>query len=442
MKTKNRIISLLILLALLFSLSLTLTSCFAKNAGSKEVFSKEQLTENINAEKKTNRTYVWQYLDEWEFPSFDGSKFKQIETLYHKHYYKADEIPSSYEIAKTIALNFLESTYDSIDLESSQKVTDAFLDAYVLAIGDKYSFYRTNEQYNDYTSNMSGTYYGIGVTVRATEDGTGILVLEPMRNSPAEKAGVIKDDIIIAVDGVKVAKVGFDKSVENVKGKSGTTVVLTVIRGESELDISVVRGPVVELTVDRWVEGEVGYIDINSFKANTDELFIEAVDYVIENGAKAIIYDVRSNGGGYLDTVVNMLDYIANDGTTLASFSNDYDKPEKAKDGHSLSIPTVILCNGASASASELFTSGMRDISQMQGFELTIVGQTTYGKFVMQNTYTLADGSAITMTVAYYYSPKGKEYNGVGIAPDVEIKGDENQYNRAFLEAKNFIANK
>ena len=91
-------------------------------------------------------------------------------------------------------------------------------------------------------------------------------------------------------------------------------------------------------------KGEVGYIDINSFKANTDELFIEAVDYVIENGAKAIIYDVRSNGGGYLDTVVNMLDYIANDGTTLASFSNDYDKPEKAKDGHSLSIPTVILC--------------------------------------------------------------------------------------------------
>ena len=321
MKTKNRIFSLLILLALLFSLTLTLTSCLAKNAGSDEIFSKDQLAANIAAESNLDRSYVWQYLSEWKFPSFDGQKFKKIETLYHKHYYKSDDLPSPYELAKAIAEDFLLNTYDNIDLTSSQKVTDAFLYAYVEATGDRYSHYRTNEQYNDYTNNMSGVvYYGIGVNVRSTEDGTGILVVSPVRNSPAETAGVLADDIIIAIDGVRVADVGYSAAIDSVKGESGTAVVLTIIRGGSQLNISVVRGPIPELTVDRQVIDGIGYIDINSFKKNTDDLFIEAVDYVIANGAKAIVYDLRSNGGGYLDTVENMLDYIAKDGSTLVSF--------------------------------------------------------------------------------------------------------------------------
>ena len=440
MKLKNRIFSLLILLTLLFSFSFTLTSCFAMNAGSDEIYSKEQLAANIEAETKTDRTYVWQYLDEWDFPSFDGSKFKTIETLYHKHYYKANELPSAYTIAKTIATDFLENTYDTVDLTSSQKVTDQFLYAYVKAIGDKHSFYRTNEQYEDYTSNLSGTFYGIGATVRATEDMTGMLVLEPARNSPAEKAGVLKDDVIIAIDGALISEIGYQEALERVKGKSGTTVVLTIIRGESQIDVPVVRGPIPELSVDKTVIDGVGYIVIKSFKQNTDEMFIEAVDYVIANGAKVIIYDLRNNGGGYLSTVLNMLDYIAKDGSTLISYSNDYDDPEIANDNHSVTLPSVILCNGASASASEVFTVSMRDLAAMQGFPITIVGETTYGKFVMQNTYSLSDGSAITMTVAYYYSPTGKEYNGIGITPDVEISGAQNQYNQAFEEAKKLLS--
>lgn len=417
MKLKNKLPCLLVLLTLLFTVIFSLSSC---TAGSEEIYSKDQLTENVLAEKNRERGYVWEYLDRWNFPTFDQGKLKKVEKLYREHYYK--DIPSAFELANTVAKDFLDNSYDEIDLTSSQKVSDALLTAFVTAIGDRYSYYRTNEQFEDYTSNMSGNFVGIGVSVQASLVEDGILVIKPMRNSPAEKAGIIADDLIIKVDGVSVTELGYADAVNNIKGESGTDVVITVRRGQDSLDITVTRGPVVELTVDYAIDKNgIGYIDINSFKKNTDELFIEAVDYMKENGAKAIIYDVRGNGGGYLESVVNMLDYIAEDGINLASFSNGYGSPEKSGDGHSLSIPSVVLCNGASASASELFTSGMRDLGAMGYFPVTIVGQTTYGKFVMQNTYTLYDGSAITLTVAYYYSPLGYQFNGEGITPDVDI---------------------
>lgn len=451
MKTKNKISLLLVLLTLLFTLTLTLTSCAA---GSEVIYTKEELSANVSAETNESRQYVWEYLDAWKFPAFDQNKLKKVEKLYRDHYY--EEIPSSYELAKTVANDFLENSYDKTDLESSGMVSDALLTAFVKAIGDKYSFYRTNEQYEDYTSNMSGTqptFYGIGVNVQASLVEDGILVIKPIRNSPAYNAGVLAEDMIIAIDGVAVTEIGYQAAIDRVKGESGTNVVITVRRGETTLDITVTRGPVIEPTVDYELdESGIGYIDINSFKKNTDELFIEAIDYMKENKAKAIIYDVRDNGGGYLETVVNMLDYIAEDGLILASFSNEYDSPEKSRDGHSYAIPTVVLCNRNSASASELFTAGLRDLAIMEYFPVTIVGGTkTYGKFVMQNTYTLYDGSAVTLTVAYYYTPLGNHYNGDGVPLDVDMDADSepienptasDYLERAYTEANKLLVNK
>ena len=151
-----------------------------------------------------------------------------------------------------------------------------------------------------------------------------------------------------------------------------------------------------------------------------------------ENGARVIVYDVRNNGGGYLETVVNMLDYIASDKMTLASFSNNYADPYVADDGHSLSIPSVVLCNEMSASASELFTSGIRDIGAIDGFEVAIVGKKTYGKGIMQNSYRMSDKSAVTLTVAYYFPPSGVNFDGVGIMPTNEVDGAANQRTAAF----------
>ena len=432
----KKFLSLLVLLTLIFSLSLNAVSCTSE-AGSDTIFSKETLYNNVIAESDSSLDFVWEYLDRWSFPLFDKGKVKKVEKLYRDHYYK--EFPESFTIAKAVALDFIENTYDKIDLSSVQKVSDAILTAFVATIGDKYSFYRTNEQYDDYKSNMSGSFVGIGVNVQTTLVDGGIFVSSPLRNSPAEKAGVLANDIIIKIDGELVSELGYQEAVNKIKGKSGTDVVITVRRGENVLDITVTRGPVIELTVDYYItEDNIGYIDINSFKENTDELFCDAIDYMKENNVRAIVYDVRDNGGGYLSTVVNMLDYIAPDGMTLVSFSNDYGRPDKAKDGHSFFIPTVVLCNGATASAAELFTAGMRDISALGHFPITIVGQKTYGKGIMQNSYTLSDGSALTITVAYYYPPCGTHYDGEGITPRVIIPQKNAQLDGAFEEARKF----
>ncbi len=540
MKRLTRFVSLLVLLTLLFTFVLSLTSCdafsFFRSAGSEELLSKEELKENINSETNEDIDYVWQYLDRWQFPVFDKLKMKRIENLFRDVYYK--EVPESYVIAKTVGNDFLENSYDTIDLTDSVLVSDALLTAFVDSIGDRYAYYRTGVQYDDYKDEMSGTkpsFYGIGVEVpqplikggipitsvlegspaeaagiiagdrivkvhktdvdgmlfdeaaaeitsknlseilltvkrdseeieiTVSPDKTGkynsyskigvtlsrptveneLLISKVIRNAPAYKAGLLKGDYIVSLDGQMVHGLTLETITDKIKGESGTKVTVTVRRGETLVDITVTRGPVVTPTVDYWIEDEsIGYIAINSFKANTDELFIEAVDYMTSNKVSAIVYDVRNNGGGYLDSVVSMLDYIANDGTTLVSFSNDYAKAKKAKDNHSLKIPSVILCNGASASASELFTVGMRDLSSSDGFPLTIVGQTTYGKFIMQNSYSFTDGSAVTLTVAYYYSPNGDEYNGVGITPDVVVKGADAQTEAAFEEAKKLVSSK
>ena len=433
--TLKKISALLIILTLLFTLTLSLSSC---KAGSEEIYSKETLSENVSSEKNEDLDYVWEYLNNWDFPSFDKIKFKRAEEIYRDEYYK--EIPSAYDLAIKVGNAFIENSYDSIDLKNTEKVTDALISAFVAAIGDRYSFYRTNEQYDNYTEGMSGSFVGIGVSVRTSLSDGCIYVIEPLKNSPAKKAGILAGDLIYKIDGSLVSELGYTDSVNKIKGKSGTKVVVTVKRGDDIIDITVTRARVTELTVDYEIdENGVGYIDINSFKDNTDDLFKEAIKYMKANGAKAVIYDVRDNGGGYLDAVVNMLDYIAKDGVELVSFSNDYGSPKKAKDGYFYNVPTVILCNGATASASELFTSGLRDIATSQGFKVTIVGQKTYGKGVMQNTATFLDGSAITLTVAYYNPPSGVNYDGVGITPSVTVTGNAAQLEAAYAEANKLI---
>ena len=163
---------------------------------------------------------------------------------------------------------------------------------------------------------------------------------------------------------------------------------------------------------------------------------------MLENGAVAIVYDLRSNPGGYLSAVVKMLYRIAPKGTTVVSFSNDYAPEYKDKTEASLSLPTVVICNESTASAGELFTAAIRDFETLGFFDVTIVGQKTYGKGVMQSTYSFTDSSSITLTVAYYNPPSGENYDGVGITPDVTVENNselDSQLDNAYIEINKLI---
>jgi carboxyl-terminal processing protease len=398
---------------------LILASCAPKQAGSDVVLDKDDLEDNAGAEDK-DHDFVWQYLDEWSFPAFEAAKMQRVEILFRDNYF--EDIPDAKTTANAVADMFIKDYYDTTDLKDPTKVTDALLYCYVEVVADKYSYYRTPPQYSDYQGNLSGNFVGIGITATYDKVNNAILVVSVLEDSPAIKAGLKVGDLIISVDGITVNSENYQTAIDAIKGEAGKAVSLTVVRDGFTTDYSIVRATVVERSVTYSLsEDKIGYIRIKSFKSNTDEQFKEAIDYMLDSGAKGIIYDLRSNGGGYLESVENMLDYIAPRGTKLVSFSNDYKSPYVAKTSHTVSLPTTVICNKNTASAAELFTAGIRDLSNMGYFPAKIVGATTYGKGIVQTTYTLADKSAITMTVAYYNPPSGENYNGVGIKPDVEI---------------------
>ena len=401
-----------VLLVLLF------TSC-TRSAGSDTVYSKDILTENVTRGATSEHDFVWQYLDEWDFPTFTASKLKSVETTFRVYFYK--DVPDSDELAPTVALAFLEGYYDLVDLTDEGAVTDAIIDSYVTSLGDRYSVYRTKDEYKDYTSGMSGNYTGIGIVVTQSDEGL-IHINSVNEGGSAYEMGLKAGDLITSVDGIPVLERGYEDSINAISGEEGTTVTLTVDRDGESLTFTLTRRKLVESSVTYSLENGIGYIKISSFKSNTDEQFIAAVDYMEKNGVKAVIYDLRNNTGGYLSSVLNALDYVAPKGTTLASFSNDYDDDEVSKSSHSFLIPTVVICNEMTASAGELFTAGIRDLADMGYLDATLVGTKTFGKGIMQSTFTLSDRSTITLTVAYYMPPSGKNYHEVGITPDVVVE--------------------
>ena len=212
-----------------------------------------------------------------------------------------------------------------------------------------------------------------------------------------------------------------------IAGEVGTEVSLTVKRGDDVLTIVATRRELSDVTVLYELdENKIGYILVSQFKENTPEQFYEAIDYMTENGAVGIVFDMRNNPGGLLDAVVAMIDYIAPDGNRIASYQIGTDSKTvfTAEDGHSVNLPIAVLCNGNTASAGELFTAAMRDYGKSGVLNTVIVGETTYKKGIMQSSFSLFDGSAIKLTIAFYNPPSDVNYDGFGVEPDVRITND------------------
>ena len=413
--------------------ALSLSSC---TAGSKKILSKDELRENIGKEVRT-LSAVWQYFDAWNFPLFDKTKFKSIENAFTTYYYL--DMPGIKEHAESSAHYFLDTYYDITDLADAEAVTDALIKSYVHSVGDRYSRYMTANEYGSHKNDIDGEFVGIGVTV--TREADHLYVNYVIEEGGADEAGIKVGDKIVAVNGTSVAQIGAGEAINRIGGESGTTVTLTVEREEKAFDLTVTRKLIVDKTVNYSIEGGIAYLQITSFKDNTDEQFKEAINAILSSDVRGIIYDLRDNTGGTLDSVVNILDYITEDGVTITSFSNGAGDPMIANDGHSFSLPSVVITNGYTASAAELFTAGLCDFSDMGQFECITVGTVTYGKGVMQRTFRLRDGSAITITVAYYNPPSGENYHGVGIIPDYPVEKGENdlQLDEAYARINQII---
>ena len=285
---------------------------------------------------------------------------------------------------------------------------------------DKHSNYFTQSEYDSFMTNLSGSFSGIGASITEGENGY-IEIISPLSDSPAEAAGLKAGDLIIAVDGVDTADWSSDKGVDEIRGEKGTKVILTIRREgvASAFDVEITRDTIVIKTVtSKMLTDEIGYIQIAQFGANTKDEFDDAISQMVNNDVQKLVVDVRNNPGGYLDAVVYISDYFVDAGKTIVKEVLGTGKTQTFR-ANTDAIPgdVVVLVNGGSASASEIFAGSI----QQTGAGI-VVGTTTYGKGTVQTPYDMNFAGAAKITIAEYLLNNDYHVDGKGIIPDIVVE--------------------
>lgn len=326
-------------------------------------------------------------------------------------------------LEETIDKYFYNYNEEEISREDMQR---GLYDGLVDSLNDSYAQYFSEEELQQLLIDNQGIYYGVGAYISIGEDGYPVFS-KIMDDSPALASGLHANDVIISVDELSAYGMTLDEVVSHVKGENGTSVHLTIFReGEEDyLEFDVERGPIESVTVNaEMLEGKIGYIQIGEFDGVTVSQFEKAYNELREQNAKGLIIDLRSNLGGLVTSVVEIGRQILPEGVIVYEEDVNGNRKEYRGDGLSeIDIPLVILVNQYSASASEILSGAVKD------YEIgTLVGTTTYGKGIVQDTKLFSDGTALKLTVAAYYSPNGHNIQGTGIEPDVEVELDLDKY--------------
>lgn len=326
-------------------------------------------------------------------------------------------------IPESSKLSQLQSLIEERYIEGADPTVleDAAADAMVAATGDRWSYYIPASEYETYQENMANAYVGVGITILSSEDVEGFRIMSVTPDGPAEEAGVQKDDVLIGVDGQDVRQSDANQVRNLVRGEEGTDVVLTVLREEAELELTVQRRhmetPVATYTM---LENQVGLVTIENFDSRCSEETIAAIEALREEGAQKLIFDVRNNPGGFAEELVKVLDYLLPEGDLFRTERYDGYEDVDVSDENFLDMPMAVLVNGDSYSAAEFFAAALQEYEAA-----IVVGEHTSGKGHFQTTYQLSDGSAVALSIGRYYTPKGVCLEGVGIEPDVPVTVDE-----------------
>lgn len=302
-----------------------------------------------------------------------------------------------------------------------EALTEGIYQGYIAALNDPYSAYYTTEETKEMMESTSGEYSGIGALMSQNRETGVITIANVYENSPAAEAGMKNEDILYKVEGEEVTGVDLSEVVARVKGEEGTEVKMTLLRGadRQEIEVTAVRRKLQTQTVSyEMKEGQIGYIRVSEFDEVTLEQFREAKAALESQGMASMLIDLRGNPGGNLSTVCDMLREILPEGLIVYTEERDGERTEYKCDGKTpWEKPLAVLINGASASASEIFAGAVQDYGIGQ-----LVGTTTYGKGVVQQLFPMTDGTMVKLTIAEYFTPKGRNIDGTGIVPDVEVE--------------------
>lgn len=322
----------------------------------------------------------------------------------------------------TKSLKYIEELVNKYYLNDidEQKAIDGAISGYVSALGDEYTEYIPAKEMEEYTEQIMGNYVGIGIYMIKNKDKNTIDVLAPIKESPAEKAGLLPGDSIVKVDGVEYTGEDMTSAANAIKGKEGTKVKLEILRGQERKEFEIERKKITtNPVISEKMENDIGYLQISSFDEGTAEDFKTKYEGLKNQGIKSLIIDLRNNGGGLVDEALKIADYIVPKGETLLITvdKNNKEEIEKAKEDPIIDMNIVVLTNENTASASEILSGCLKDYKKA-----TIVGTKTYGKGVIQQVISLKNGSGLKVTVEQYFTPNRSKINKVGIEPDEKVE--------------------
>ena len=328
-------------------------------------------------------------------------------------WFLADRIPNSK----------LEQLADVIDRrfigEADQTaVEDAAAAAMVSAIGDRWSYYIPAEAYAAYLNRQNNEYVGIGVTVQQRQDGKGYDIVSVEEDGPAAQVGIQAGDIITHADATPLGELTVTEVQGLIMGEKNSQVVLTLLRGEQTLDVTVTRGVIhSRIAQGQMLDDAIGLVTIKNFYSGAGQETIGEIEKLVEQGAQMLIFDVRGNPGGYVHEMVELLDYLLPEGPLFRSVSYSGKETVEQSDADCLELPMAVLINGNTYSAAEFFAAALSEYDWA-----VTVGEQTCGKGYYQTTIPLEDGSAVALSTGKYTTPNGVNLSEVGgLTPDIPV---------------------
>lgn len=343
-------------------------------------------------------------------------------------------LESSNDNQLTKSIKYVKTILDKYYLNDidEDKATEGALKGYVASLGDPYTEYIPKDEMEDYKSDLMGNYVGIGIYMAQNTKDNTIVVLTPIKYSPAEEAGILPGDIIKKINGVEYTGEDMTAAANNIKGEEGSTVTLEIQRGQEIKTFEIKRKKITtNPVISEKLDSNIGYLEVTSFDEDTAQNFKAKYEELKSQGITSLIIDLRNNGGGLVDQALQIADYIVPKGKDLlVTVDKDKnEKIEKSKEDVLIDMPIVVLVNENSASSSEILAGALKDLN-----EATIVGTTTYGKGVIQQLLTLKSGAGLKVTVEEYYTPNRTKINGVGIEPNEKVELPETVSNHLLVQ--------
>jgi len=335
-----------------------------------------------------------------------------------------NDLPTSLDFSSVDTLyRKLRTTYDGkLD---EQALVDGMRRGLVEAAGDPYTQFFSSSEADEFESQLSGSFSGIGAELATGEDGE-ITVVSPISGFPAEKAGLRAKDIILTVDGESITGMNLDKAVSKIRGEKGTEVTLEILRGTERKTLKIVRDNINIPSVTHKIEDGIGYLEVSRFWTDTASLMRDAADEFKKANVRGVVLDLRGNPGGSLEASVDAASLWLPKGAVVLEEKRGGEVVEtyKASGNNPLQgMKTIVLINGGSASASEILAGALADNKVA-----TLVGEKSYGKGSVQQILPLSDGAQVKITFARWFTPGGKNIDKEGIEPAVKVELTEEDF--------------